>query len=88
MTPKMEVLVDLSRTPAARNDVKPRVKTIVLAVDGRAEQLQKVVKMITTQMSFFEQEMKIEYQLNVKLKTKVKTDKPPNWRMGTFTAGL
>ena len=72
MTPKMEVMIDLARTPPARNDVKPRVKTTVLAVDGCAKQVQKVVKITTTQMTILEQEMKIECSLNVKLKTKVK----------------
>ena len=84
----MEVIVDLARTPSARNDVKPRVKTIVLAVDGRAKQLQKVVKIITTQMTLFEQGMKIECSMNAKLKTKVNIDKPTNSRMGVFSAVL
>ena len=88
MTSKMEVSADLARTPPARNYVKPRVKTTVLAADGRAKHFQKVVKITITQMSLFEQEMKIECPLNVKLKTKVKPDKPPNRRMGIFTAVL
>ena len=44
----MEVLSDLARTPPARNDVKPRVKTTTFAMDVYAKQVQKVIKMVST----------------------------------------
>ncbi len=77
-TPKMEVMSDLARTPPARNDVKPRVKTTVFAMDVCAKQVQKAVKMTSKQMTLSEQEMKIRCSLSVNLKTKGKPEMPPS----------